>query len=530
MDYNEFAEKIKTKYPQYKDMDNRELATRMVEKYPQYNDVTFDTPKQEKRGINLTPSGIANKIGNTIGAGLASPIVAARENIPINEAFNKAVQTGENYRANDKLAGAQDFITDLAGYSALPVLRGGGVGRFLGNAAIQGGTVGALESLKREGDLSGFGSGTGIAAGIQSIPYVGRLARPAVQLLPASGKLIAKSLGRINPETLKRAVQADSKALDLTEKEAQNLLMNTTERVQKNYNDILNKSGENVQQAIKNLGENPQRIDVGALEGDIKSTFDQYGGDLINPARNMTGKTEQDLIDLVNSGNIPLPENITPEQLQQINPELINTISPMDLQKAKEQVGHMVNWADETAKNYKNPILEQIYGKFNSRLDKISPELKEANRIYEGVRNFQKNEGLRRILRPGDNIDTASSALRNYNSTVTKGNTGRNIQELENLLTTEGYKPFLNDIDDVNAAMDLLNARSTGDSWLANLTTNLTRPVLKGVRYANRVGLPERIRNAQEVIREPMQRILNPLVVRTAAPLLYGGISNDEEY
>ena len=36
IDYNEFAEKIKAKYPQYKDVDNYTLASKMVEKYPQY--------------------------------------------------------------------------------------------------------------------------------------------------------------------------------------------------------------------------------------------------------------------------------------------------------------------------------------------------------------------------------------------------------------------------------------------------------------------------------------------------------------
>ena len=38
LDYNEFAEKIKQKYPAYKDVDNYELATKMVEKYPEYKD------------------------------------------------------------------------------------------------------------------------------------------------------------------------------------------------------------------------------------------------------------------------------------------------------------------------------------------------------------------------------------------------------------------------------------------------------------------------------------------------------------
>lgn len=47
MDYNEFAGKIKAKFPDYADMDNRDLAQKMVTKFPtDYNDVTFDEQTQ----------------------------------------------------------------------------------------------------------------------------------------------------------------------------------------------------------------------------------------------------------------------------------------------------------------------------------------------------------------------------------------------------------------------------------------------------------------------------------------------------
>lgn len=43
MNYTEFAKKIKTKYPDYQDVDDRELAERVVAKYPDYKDVVeFD--------------------------------------------------------------------------------------------------------------------------------------------------------------------------------------------------------------------------------------------------------------------------------------------------------------------------------------------------------------------------------------------------------------------------------------------------------------------------------------------------------
>ena len=50
LDYIEFSKKIKTKYPEYSDVDDLTLAKKMVEKYPEYkNEVTFgDQPVKKK--------------------------------------------------------------------------------------------------------------------------------------------------------------------------------------------------------------------------------------------------------------------------------------------------------------------------------------------------------------------------------------------------------------------------------------------------------------------------------------------------
>lgn len=45
MNYVEFAKKIKSKYPQYNNIDDRELAQKMVAKFPGQYDVTFDGTK-----------------------------------------------------------------------------------------------------------------------------------------------------------------------------------------------------------------------------------------------------------------------------------------------------------------------------------------------------------------------------------------------------------------------------------------------------------------------------------------------------
>jgi hypothetical protein len=315
-----------------------------------------------------------------------------------------------------------------------------------------------------------------------------------------AGGFASRVLGRVQPETLQQAVKPNSKALDLSREQAQNLLMDTTERVQNTYDDLLRQRGQKVGEVAKGLNNTGTRLNAEDLAGDITETFNKYQGDVVNPARNMTGTLEDDLVDLVMQ-----------------SADEVGTISPVDVNKLKQQVGHMTNWSDAVANNYQNPILEQVYGKWGNRLNELSPELAQANKEFAQLRNFQKNEGLKRILKPGDNIDTASSALRNYNNTVTKGNTNRNIQDLEKLFVKEGKQPFLNDIDDVNAAMDLLNARGTGDSWLANIATQMTRPVLKLARAYNRSNLPA------------IYRELGLKIPKGLTPVLYGGIEFNKQ-
>ena len=660
MNYNDFAEKIKAKYPEYADMDNRELAQKMVAKFPdEYSDVVFDEPK---KGIDITPSGIVK----TATAGVVAPIRALTRGETIPQAYKRAREIQDASFLN-KLSPVVDF----GAYMALPqtnLLKGGKlatVGNNLLTGGYQGGVIGGLESLKKEGDLSGVGEGSAIGAGITAgLPLGLQAIEKTAKLAPMAGGVLAKTFGRIQPETLERAVQPNSIALDLTRPQAQNLLMDTTERVRDTYKRLLAGAGQNVRNVANSLKNIENRVNVDDLKGDIKGIFDKYQGDVVNPARNMTGELEQNLYNLVEQGK-PTPTTLDPNLIPnfeapktQINKDIqkmyqkevqgkivnhpdvgdinfyrngarksinqndvdyeqlsllpqmddivnnsryigtedldkvrkdkiqgfdilsgrgikegepidtqihiantpqgkhfyynskpedeisvllpngnqvstsgtniiadndayFNSISPTDLQKIKEQIGHMVNWSDETAKNYQNPILEQLYGKFNDRLSNLSPELAEVNKEYAKLARFKKNEGLNRILRPTDSIDSASSALRNYNSTVTKGNTNRNIQDLEKEFINAGEAPFLNDIDDVNAAMDLLNARSTGDSWLANLATQLTRPALKFARGVNRTGLPE----IYERLKMKAPRVLTPLLYGT--PTLYGGITND---
>lgn len=465
--------------------------------------------KPEKKGIDLTPSGLINKGTNIVSSAIASPIVAAKEGLPLNEAYQLAQKRGLEFRANDPLAKYQDLATDTAVYSRLPMLKGasaaGKVGAFAGNAAIQGGLPGLLEGAKEGEALEGAGAGTGIAAGVQSLPIVGKIAKPIMQVVPTTGNLLARTFGRIQPETLQRAVQPDSKALDLTREQAQNLLMDTTERIQKDYRNLIDSAGRAVNDASLRLPEE-RGVFASSLKNslnDIYSGHSVSGVEGLNPAYDVAGDVYNDLINKIDlASDVKDIGRVSAPKLA----DIMNNIK-----------NYNIDWNKSNAKE-RQALLKQIYGDFSRRLGNLSPELRKANKAYSKLAKFDDNEGLKQIINPsvidGNKIDSASSALRNYNSTVTKGNTNRNIQDLEKLLVANGKQPFLKDIDDVNAAMDLLNARSTGDSWLANLTTQLSRPALKGVRYLNQKGIPETMVNFSNKVSPEIRRLLTPALVQ----------------
>ncbi len=501
MNYNEFAESIKTKYPQYKDMDNKDLAERMIAKYPQYKDITFDTPAEEKKGIDLTPSGVYKKAV----AGAVAPLRAAIHKESIPEAYQAGMEKLEEFKP---AGGAADLIFDTAVYSRLPMLKGastaGKVGAFAGNAAIQGGLPGLLEGAKEGEALEGAGAGTGIAAGVQSLPVIGKVAKPIIKAVPTTGNLLARTIGRIQPETLQRAVQPDSKALDLTREQAQNLLMDTTERIQNTYKDLLSKRGKTVGEAIKALPADKgiTRQDLKTVLDDIYSDFSASGNQNLNVARNEAGELYKYTNNLIDKSKNDI---VSASEVKDILKN-IKSHAPKDV------FGNPIS-SEEDA------IINLLYGDYNAKLSTLSPELAQANKSFKVLKDFEQNEGIKEILRPnkkdpGTELDKASRALRNYNSTITSGNKNKNIQDLEKLFVKEGYAPFLNDIDDVNAAMDLLNARSTGDSWLANLTTQLSRPALKGVRELNRRGIPQALTNFSEKVSPEIRKLLTPALVQ----------------
>lgn len=433
MDYNEFAEKIKTKYPQYKDMDNRELATRMVEKYPQYNDVTFDTPKETTKGIDFTPSGLVDKTVNAINAGIEAPIRMIKDKQSLPEAIKSGYESSAKIQKEmDKKMplqrGSQKFLTDMAAYSTLPILRGGGVGRFIGNAAIQGGLPGALETMKREGDLTGFGSGTGIAAGLQGalagVPYVGRgvqrvIDNPNVQNAVTKGLEVLTSVpqkysqraleaelagnsilkGKFDPETAYRPIEeklTQAKGMLPTKESYANEFYKLGQKAKTGIENLKEAAGQEISDMLGNLQAEP--IQINGLKNSINSLVNNFSrGGNINPAeirsgrdlelvRDMLGmkgqeQLNQDLINYYNANKVGIgtsgalnkdAENAAFEILAQatgknknwLKSQLNANVPLQSTKKRQEFIKELLEQTDDKIENI-NPAWRQHFPEFN---------------------------------------------------------------------------------------------------------------------------------------------------------------------
>ena len=388
-DYIEFSAKIKEKYPQYKDVDDLVLAQKMVEKYPEYKEqVTFEgvnkdslaEPQNDKKGIDLTPSGL-------VKGGLASvlaPIRGAMYGEDYKTARKNALANAEKIKP---VGGAGDFLIDMLGYSQLPVLRGSGALNFVGNAAIQGGVPAAIESLKRGGNaLEGAGVGTGIAGTLQTIPKIGGLlSKGADKGIELSGRL-----GQIKPETLKQVIKPDSKALEMTSEDASNALLDVTKQIRENFDTLRNARGQAVDDAIAKLGDKTKRFELKDLLGDIKGTFDQYQKDLVNPARQLAGGLEDELTRVVKTGTENpskyyeyVPETKSPYYSKEKEQEAFNILS--------EATGKPVNWLKSqlNANTFENGVgkrkefIENLIGKTDDKLEILGNEYFDGNKFYK---------------------------------------------------------------------------------------------------------------------------------------------------
>lgn len=144
MNYIEFSQNIKKKYPEYNDMDDLDLAKKMVAKFPEYNDITFDDATEKKSVVKSVVDGL-EKVGSKVYDGvnrIIEPAVDANRNIkdvvktaadtaviPITKVANASVPVNINYKEIEKqpkkvepILRARTVEDDIV-YNKTPIIR-----------------------------------------------------------------------------------------------------------------------------------------------------------------------------------------------------------------------------------------------------------------------------------------------------------------------------------------------------------------------------------------------------------------------
>ncbi len=429
MNYNEFAQKIKTKYPEYNDMDNRELAQKMVAKYPkEYSDVSFDEnvslpavqinedgSLQEplhagvRKNVNLTPSGIVQGLSKNIAAGFFTPITAIKDKISLPEAFKKQkeiMDKTEIQKPDLFHHPVRDFATDTVVYAALPEVkalqgfRGAGMLNKSLTGAYQGGLIGGLESLKNKGisnenakeavGLAAMGAVlppalSGLGIGVRNL-----IARPSFQNkvtktlealtsvpkkysdLALQSELAGKSLfkGKFDPETAYRPVEQklrEAKRFLPTAEDYADSFYGVGKKAKRGLENVKQKAGEDIREVLNKF--KPEDLEISGLKNQISELVNSFAnGGEINPVLIRANKDIQQINKLL--GN-KTKEEIKAELAEYVGNVRKNSGLETSLNKEQEDIAFSI-LAQATGKN-KNWLKSQL----KANLPKMSTQKRQ---------------------------------------------------------------------------------------------------------------------------------------------------------
>lgn len=323
MNYIEFSQSIKNKYPQYKNVDDLELANKMIAKYPEYSEqVTFD----EK--ITTTPEEIVQEPTR-----LASAMQAI-----------KGFGGPESFLGPEELAvtprEAVAGVAKVAPYAALPFT---GIG-LAGQAGITG-VSRVVEGLAEEERLPEALKAGAIAAGTESA--IGRavklakpLAAPVKKLTKEATAYAGNILSSVPRESIEKAL--DNPKILKTKDTFTNLGNKAKEGLQK----LLKENSARKKQETRILKKSEKELDLGTFVNRQKKLIEAKAG-------KQDIYTEQEKIDIK-------------EILDRVKGER----NPVGLRQIMDEI-------DSTRGLYRDPITRaQRTGKGDTKLKEISRKIR----------------------------------------------------------------------------------------------------------------------------------------------------------
>ena len=494
--YIEFAQKIKEKYPEYKDIDDLTLAQKIIEKYPEYKErVTFNNVKEQKRAVDLTPSGMYK---NVLVSAIGAPLRMAVKGEDYATARAKGL---ENLEKNKPAGGIADFLFDMSVYSKLPMLKGGGVAKFLGNAAIQGGVPGAVETMKRGGNVAGGAAmGTGIAG---ALPPAIKGAGAVVSKVANSNFVknnvpkILQALTSVPAEYSERAIEKelagnsilngkfDAKTayqpIERQIREAKNKLPSDVDFGNKYYNlgqkaiegmkNIQNQAGEQIEKMLNELPQ--QKVDTNLVKNAVNSAIKNFAkGGEINPAEIRASK------------DIELVRNLLNKK---------GGVKPIDIHNIKELLYDIANY--DTAGGIKNEAIKSAANQLKNYLRHIEPKYAKPNDTFANIKNVINGlESESTIGQKIKQIGTESNALSGME---------KRLQEVDKILPKENkfYDEAikLNQLnDEVSNIKNLVGKQyERNPRLLANRTDEAFENAIQDLQNRSNVDFMEELNNAR---------------------------------
>lgn len=367
----QFGDRIKTKYPDYADMDSIELANRMLAKYPEYKE-QVDMSSSEKgsilgsaaediwqgvKGVVTAPIGLYNlgkQVGGAIGAGdmgklgeigkgIVMPTVERAKAIgrPIMEQGVGGIPEAAEEVARKPFSYAMDAATLTAPFKAtrgfsqaidpgVMAIKGIGKGIELGNKAI-----GATTKM---GASLAFGpSRQAITARIQSPESVRNAMR-------------AEDLAQTVPQTFPK--------IDVAIKEA-------SEKAWSNLSDVADPRlgaipTEDIVKSVSGIKEAMGAM-VGPADKKAVSLLNEITSDIVTPYQKITPETVSPI--LTETGQ----PRITPQTVQQ------GSIPQTKIKEIIQKIDSNLDWGDTTA-GTANAKLKQLRFMLDKHLKDTSPQ------------------------------------------------------------------------------------------------------------------------------------------------------------
>lgn len=296
MNEKEFAQKIKAKYPQYKDVDDVELTTKILAKYPQYaSQVKTAGVLGTKKDDTLTGKVLDNsitrgirkffpgeKVGQAIGTAAGAVITKGKDLITGSNDFQNYDLSSPSVGqvAGDVVAGA----ATIGGFKApMPV---SAVGRVAQSAGL-GGVLGGSQAVAEGKDLAT------VAKEVKSGATTGAIFQGVFEAVPAVTKLVGGIAGKqanaLREKNLRlsplQKEKLNSKIEGITNYLAKNkvkgnpeqqytFMSNKLNEMEKQVQGVISKSGKTYtkDEVIKTIAEIPNNY---ATEFDNPEVYDQ---------------------------------------------------------------------------------------------------------------------------------------------------------------------------------------------------------------------------------------------------------------